>query len=318
MNMPSASAIAKKTKNEIIEEYSKLLENIEDAKTLSKAAYGQQNMQLVANAKELDPAELEKAGAEFVGQLEQDNKDYLNRIAEFRKKLLAQINLEIAKFEELQAAVEAAKLLLKNSYNIEVAAETLQTVVENHQAKKKETAEELNKIRFDFEQERAAVKAAWEREKEEYEYQFTQRKLRDQEALKAEAAKNEKVWLEREAKLKAEETETRRLKELAEKLPETLELELTKQEKEITEKLKREQTTGLNFKEQEWNAKEQISKLKIEGLEMQIKRLESDILVLKKEQEQANRKAQEMAIKVIESGTVNFRKTEEAETNYSA
>lgn len=52
---------------------------------------------------------------------------------------------------------------------------------------------------------------------------------------------------------------------------------------------------------QEWQAKEAICKIKIENLEAQAKRQEAEIALLKKEQETASRKAQDLAIKIVES-----------------
>lgn len=308
----SAASLSKKTKNEILDEYQKLLSTIEDAKIISKTALSPSSLECVAKANEFNSELIEKEGSRLEGDMKSGFNDFLARILELRKELSFKLENELKKFNELQSAIEVSKMLLKNNYHIEVAAESLNRLVEEYAEKKKELSASLEKIREDFEREISLKKAEWERQIEEWNYSFKQKKQREDEALNEESARREKEWLERETLLKAEESEIAKLKIQAEKFPEILASELAKREKEISEQRKSEHANTLNFKEQEWAAREQVSKLKIDNLESQIKKLEAEVIVLKKEQELANRKAQEMAIKVIESGAAKY-KSEEGE-----
>jgi hypothetical protein len=309
----AAANLSKKTKNEILEEYQKLLDKMEDASLLSKSALSPAGSEAMARAKEFDAETIEKEGLKIEEEMASGLQSYLGKLQSLRRELKNRLEEEMKKFQELQAAMEATRQNLKNNYHIEVAAEALNRLIEEYADKKKTLQAELDQLRADFDRTAEAKKAEWERRNNEREYEFNQKKQRAEESLKEEEAQRERQWQEREAKLKAEETEIARLKEDAAKFPEQLAAEVAKKEKETAERLKAEHLSALSFKEQEWKGKEEIYKLKIENLEHGAKKCEMEISNLKKEQELAIRKAQEMAIKVIESGAAKSRMTDEGE-----
>jgi len=314
----SAAVLSKKTKNEILEEYQRLLSSIEDAKIISKSALSQASLGHVLKAKEIDVELIEKEGLKIETEMKAGLEAFLLKILDLRKDLSVKLGSELKKFEDLQSAIDASKQALKNNYNIEVAAESINRLIDEYADKKKELTAEMERIKEESEREQAVKKAEWERKIEEWEYAFKQKKQRLEESLIEETARREKGWQEREAFLKAEEAEVQRLKVQAEKYPATLSAELAKREKEIGERLGADHANAMNFKNQEWKSKEEIYKLQIGNLESQIKKQEAEIIILKKEQELANRKTQEMAVKVIESSAAKYKKTEEQENRQNA
>ena len=311
MPIQSISMLAKKTKNEIVEEYQKLLSRLEDAKILSQTSFADENSRLIATAKSFQLDTVIKEAESLKEKTQANFNGFAVSLNELIKTLLEQIGGEIKKFEEIQKAIEASKMILKNQYHLEVSAETLNLLISQYETKKKELAEEAENLEQALKKEIEQKKKLWEREQEEYEYQRTQAKLRDEEIYQAETAKRRAVWLEREETIKKQEEESARLRAEALKYPETIKKELEKKEKEVTEKLLAEHKNAAAAKDREHAATVQLLKLKNETYENQIKRLETEVITLKKEQESANRKAQELAIKVIESGSAKMQRKEE-------
>lgn len=314
MPIQSMSMLAKKTKNEIVEEYQKLLSRLEDAKILSQTSFADENSRLIAAAKSFQLDTIIKEAESLKEKTQANFSGFAVNLNELIKTLLEQIGGEIKKFEEIQKAIEASKMTLKNQYHLEVSAETLSLLISQYETKKKELTEEAENLEQALKKEIEQKKRLWGREQEEYEYQRTQTKLRDEEIYQAETAKRRAVWLEREETIKKQEEETARWRAEALKYPETVKQELEKKEKEVTEKLLAEHKNAAAAKDREHEAAVQLLKLKNETCENQIKRLETEVITLKKEQELANRKAQDMAIKVIESGTAKMQRKEDQAT----
>lgn len=310
MPIQSMSMLAKKTKNEIIEEYQKLLSRLEDAKILSQTSLADENSRLIAAAKSFQLETILKEAENLKEKTRENFNGFTINLNELIKTIVEQISGEMKKFEEIQKAIEASKMVLKNQYHLEVSAETLNLLISQYETKKKELAAEAENLEQALKKETEQKKKLWEREQEEYEYQQNQAKLRDEEAYQVETAKRKTAWLEREEVIKKQEEENTRLRAEAQKYPEMLKQELRLKEKEVAEKLSAEHKNVLAAEKRDHEAAVQLLKLKNETYESQIKRLEFEAVTLRKEQEAANRKAQDLAIKLIESGAANRQRTE--------
>jgi len=311
MPIQSMSMLAKKTKNEIIEEYQRLLSRLEDAKILSQTSFADENSRLITAAKSFQLDTIIKEAENLKEKTQANFGGFAANLNDLIKTLLEQIGGEMKKFEEIQKAIEASKMALKNQYHLEVSAETLSLLISQYETKKKELMAESENLEQAIKKEIEQKKKLWEREQEEYDYLRAQIKLRDEETYQAETAKRRAVWREREETLKKQEEENARLRAEALKYPEIFKQELQKNEKEVTEKLTAEYKNAAVAKDREHQTAVQLLKLKTETYESQIKRLEAEVITLKKEQELANRKAQDMAIKVIESGAAKMQRKED-------
>lgn len=186
------------------------------------------------------------------------------------------------------------------------SAERLVNAVEEFRKRRGEEEErfgiEMNnkKRQWSQEQEEYEYRKKVERKRDEDEYiikkQVLERELQERLVIKEEEIKK------REQFLKEQEDEIKALRKQAEAFPAELKKEVdevakhTKADMEANAKIDQELKTKDNERERE------IAKLKISSLEETIKQQTSQITSLERQLAQASSKAQELAVKVIESG----------------
>ena len=93
------------------------------------------------------------------------------------------------------------------------------------------------------------------------------------------------------------------MKKQVEQLPEVLAKELAVKEKEVVKQLEHEQSIKIDGLEKDWSADKRLAEMKLQTALDQIKKQDAEISLLKKEAELANKKAQELAVKIVESGS---------------
>lgn len=209
-----------------------------------------------------------------------------NAVNELADKLLA----EAQKFGELKQAVDLTKKNLELHYHIQVAAETLEQLVQEYRAKTVALEEEIAGRRRD-----------WAREQEEHEYATGREWKREEELRKEAQARREQALAEREQALANRESEWQTLKQQAENFPQVLEKATAQKEQEVSKRLAAEQERQMEAAKKDWQAQKNIYELRLAGLEENSKRQAGEISLLKMEAERAGKKAQELAVKVIES-----------------
>jgi len=218
----------------------------------------------------------------------------------------------------VSAAIEIKNKQLGEAYNIEAEAIDLLDLVQAKEQKKAEFQKELEveEERIKTENERRQKQA--EREKEEYEYRLKfERKKEDDEAefrsqikereFNEKLLAREKELLQRELKIKEQENEFLALKNRVDGLVD----EIERAKKEAAGQTKSEMEKQFKIEKDllvlEQGKEKEMAKLKIAGLEDTVKKQISQIQTIQTQLETASKKAQELAIKIIESG----RKEEE-------
>ncbi len=111
--------------------------------------------------------------------------------------------------------------------------------------------------------------------------------------------------IERENALKSAEEELKNLTQQVESMPERLNKELAAKEMEVEKKLNAKWENCSTLLKKDYDAEKRVYELKIENLDNMVKRQELEIANLRKEAEIANKKAQDLALKVIESNAEN-------------
>lgn len=283
--------LSKKTKNEILEEYNKLLEQYEDLKLTSRALSDPQTTAI-----------LEKTKDYTVDRLTQSITDLRTAFNESLSQLSEKLLAEAKKLNELQQAIELSKKNLEINYHTQVAAETLALLISEHETKKSLFEEELKNRQRDV-----------ARAEEEYTYTIQLKRRREEESFQEEVAKKEKILADREAVIKAQEMEIQNFRNQAAEAPKVLERLLGLREQETVRRLHLDFDHERTVMKNEWDAQKNILELTIKNLEQQIKRQDVEISILKQETERANKKTQELAVKVIESRTAAPVKSEESE-----
>ncbi|MDP3245329.1 MAG: hypothetical protein Q8M83_06815, partial [bacterium] len=178
--MAQAQLVAKKTKSEILAEYSALLEQYEELKTASRLVYQPQSAEAIAKAKASTAdsitksiSELKMTVASGLNQLSSTASDHLTA-------LLNEIFRALATFDELQQAIEISRKQLDVQYKIQVGAEILEQVVNEYEAKKHQLEIDFVEQKTALETEIAIKRRNYERETEEYNYTTKLSRSREQ------------------------------------------------------------------------------------------------------------------------------------------
>lgn len=284
--------LSRQTKTEILEEYNKLLEKYDELKMTSKVLSEPQNMEL-----------LEKVRDYTVDNLTKSTADLKNNLNTTLNELSGKLFSEAQKFGEIQKAIELSKKNLELNYNIQIAAETLTNLIEDYGKKKTELTEETENKRRD-----------WSREQEEYEYNVKLQRKRGDELYREERIKQEKELEERENILENREKEFIEMKKQVEEFPQKLDKLVLQKEKEIEKHFETEFQRKAELIKKDWDSQKNIYEMKLDNLEEYVKRQNSEITSLKQDTERANKKAQELAVKLIESSASLPYKKEEQKT----
>lgn len=284
--------IGKKTKAEVVEEYNKLLEKYDELKMASKILGEPQTLDLFSKVKDYTVNNLTASIAELKNSLN-------SNLTELSDKLLA----EAQKLSEIQQAIELSKKNLELNYHLEIAAETLQNLIGENETKKQEFEKIAEQSRRDLEEEITNKKRDWSRELEEYDYNTKIKHKREEELYQEQKFKKEAELLERANQLKNQETELQNLRQQVAEAPKQLEKALAAKEQETVKKLRSQFDQELMSAKKDWQAEKNIYELKLNNQEEQIKKQNTEIAALKQETERANKKAQELAVKVIESSS---------------
>jgi len=310
MSMPSA--LAKKTKQEILAEYEQLAGQLEDLKLTSKMVHLPENQELEAAAKNQTEASVSQAVAEIKKTMAVNLEELSAKLNASLAGLSAGIFSEAKKFTELQQAVELSKKNLALHYNIQVVAETIEQLVNDFESKKQQLEKEFSARQEQLEAEINNKKRDWQRQQEEYDYNTKLERKRDEALFEETRAKKEKELADRESNIKRQEQEIIQLKKQVEQLPETIDKEAMAREKEINKRLENEYAARIDGLKKDWEAEKKIAEMKTQNLADLTKKQEQEIISLKKETELANKKAQELAVRIIESGSAKMKVGDDA------
>lgn len=276
-NFPGVSE--KSTKAELMKAYKIMLNKYEEnvkGKRLQQAKTDA-NTQLV-----------EKAGHYTIGvilqQLESTKFDMAHTFDVFAQK----ITEEAKKFDELQQAIQIQQNRLKEIYDIEAAAISLEDLIK---------AQEIKKESFEAEYEE--LKITRKREQEEYQYTLNQQHKKD-EVLRQE---QEEILKKREEELLKREQEFQELRKKVELFPKELLQAVEQAKKETTELIQKEMEMRSALVAKEIAGDKKVFETRINFMEDLISKQSSEIVSLKKELEQSARQVQSIAEKAIEGSS---------------
>lgn len=301
--MPISSAFAKKTKPEILAEYEQLLSQLEELKYASKLTHQPDSRRTVDAARENTAEAISQSIMEIKKTVAANLEGLSVKLNDSLSTLLNNILNEAKKFNELQQAIELSKSNLKTHYNIEVVAETIENLVNEYEIKRKQLENDFMAEKQKTQTEIDEKKRVWTREQEEYEYENNLKQKREDALYEEARAKKDKELLGREQNIKQQELEISQLKKQIEQMPDVLAKELAAKEKEVVKQLEHEQAVKIDGLNKDWSADKRLEEMKLQNLLDQLKKQDMEIVTLKKEAELANKKAQELAVKIVESGS---------------
>lgn len=284
----SLSMLSKRTKQEILEEFEKLQNQLEDSHATGQTVHSQPALELMEKAKTKTPQTIDKMFADFQASLHA-------HLSDVRTSLLEQSTA----LSDLQKAVELSRQQLELQRQITLAADTLDVLVEDHARRTAAFEMESEKRKRDLDEQIALKKKAWEREIEEYDYHKKLKQERDQ----TETQEREKALSTREAAIQAKEQEITQMKKTVEQFPKDLENALQKREDEVTQRLNQQFLHEKALLEKETSAQIRLLEMNVKNLSEQLAKKEQETAVLRQQTEEANAKAQTLAIKAIERPT---------------
>lgn len=310
-----------------------------------KAALAKRDQEL-ADATEERETWRKKAAEAAAERAESD--DPVRRIHELRSDIGRQLTDLAGKFESeteeysrLKQAVGDKKAELERIYQVETAASDLAALIEANRKQKEDFEEDIASRRQQFEDEVAAEKTAWEREKQEHEQQVRderaaqererkreqeeydynlkrereqrQNKLEDEMAAleKEVAAKREQFQREQDEKQEGlaarEQAVTEReqrmddLQAAVDAFPTELEQKVAAAVAETTERLNAEFASREALLKKEFEGERNVLNSRIEALEALAENQEKRIDSLTRQQEAAYEKVQDIANKAVSS-----------------
>lgn len=283
--------LSKMTKAELSEEYRKLLEKYDELKMTARIVGEPKNAELLERVREYTAEHLTAALAAL-------KTEFGTTVDEFSGRLLA----EAKKLGDMQQAMELSKKNLELHYHIQVAAETLEQLVAEHETKQLALTKETEVKRQSLADEMEKAHRDWQRELEEYEYRTKVQRERAAETDTLARAKKESELATRIEQLRQQEAEVQQLRQQVAAVPAQLDKALALREQEVTKRLRAQADAELAAMKKDWAAAKNILELKISTQHDQLKQQSVEIAALRQDAERANRKAQELAVKVIESG----------------
>ncbi|MBL7150289.1 MAG: hypothetical protein ISS84_01580 [Candidatus Pacebacteria bacterium] len=287
-------------------------------------AYQEMREKFLASKKEQLPIKPEAAKKEEQRVMEKtaaySPETLENEINNLGKKIQAsledkknQLVQESQKLNELRQAVRIETKGLQETYNITLAADTLQALIAEYDAKEKELQEQIG-----------GQKKSWEREHEEHAYNLKIARRKENDEYEAEQSKKRAAWQEemtakekeleeREQALTNQTEEIENMKKQTEDFPARLERKINeaKQGKEIA--LRKDFATEKQMLEQKFSAEKGILEVKNNNLEALIKNQSSEMTSLKQSLTEANQRAQNLATSVIEGAKRQEQEKKERE-----
>lgn len=281
-------SLTKRTKQEILDEYEKLQGQLDDLRTASKTVHSQPAIELIETSKQRTPQTIEKIFVDFQTALQ-------THLADMKSSMIGQSTM----LQEIQQAVEISRKQLELQHHTVLAADALDQLMADHAQRTTSFEAEMAQRERELGDNIALKKKAWEREAEEYEYQKKLRAERDH--LLAE--EQEKTLAAREAAIRAQEQEIAQLKKAVEQHGKELEQAAERREQEVTERLTQQFAHEKALLEKEKNSQTSLLQLTVKNLEDRLSIAMSETTSFRQQADEANAKAQTLAIKAIERPT---------------
>lgn len=295
------STLARKTKAEVLIEYEKLLASIEVAKGVSREVHEPTNIQTIISARnDFSVKGVEEAVSELKTSIAGKLSEVSKKVSETLDALMKQTLEGVEKFSGLTNAIDLSEKRLKSNYNIEIAATTLETLVAEYADAKKQLELERTTLHAELTESIALKKRDRERDEEEYVYTLKTSRAREQAQHEDSRKKKEEELRLREEAVREAEIELQTLRTKVQNIPAEHEKLVHAHEQDVIKRLTTEHVAHTERLEKAWESEKNIFGLKYAHLESQYKKLEAEMLSAKKEADLAQKKAQELAVTVIE------------------
>jgi hypothetical protein len=263
---------------------------------------------------------------------------------ESTSKLAKDMSAEVEKLAQIQRAIQVESSRLDSLRNVQIAAEALNILQQEHQKtlqnleetfqKKDEILETeiakrrefWQKMRQDYETQQAKQKASQEKDRrlevEDHQYALQRKHTLDADTyekqqrdlerqLAEEQQRKEKDWAEREQFLTAHQAEFEKNKTRVEKAPKELEEAIKKAREEAIKDTHKDEENKAKLLEKEVESRRKAYELKVESLKQIISEQKTQITELSQQLQTASSQAQKLAMQAVTS-TGSTKSTERA------
>ncbi len=320
--MPSKTtkpaARPRKTKAEVQQEFDTIREEVEAARESADAKAAE-----AARLREVEVRQaVENVTVESVVQkISGLGLEISRSLSDLSSKLVEEVNLLAGARE----AVALERKELERMHRIDVAATTVDQLVEDYSRQNRELEAEITARRSEWEEEartsererkeqEEALRKQRQREIEEYEYKknLERKKAQDryEEEIRLQEKKNaerqellEKGWQQRETALREREEEFAKLQQESSGFPARLEKEAKAAASEAARAAESrfQQQTAMLQKDAE--AERRVNALQVKSLEETVARQSAQIAALEKQLAEAKQQVQDIAVKAIEGAS---------------
>lgn len=277
----STLPLSKRTKTELLEEYNKLLNQHEELRRTAQLVSDPQSVALIS-----------KVDGYTVDQLTNSINELKTSVNATLGELTDKLIVEAQKFGEIQKAIELAKKNLELHYHVQVAADTLDRMIQEHKAQSLALDDEMTTKRRD-----------WGRAQEEHEYNERVRSHRTDEAFEEAKTRQDRTLKDREEALKRQEQELVQLRGQVQGFSGQLDKALSAREQEAMKRARLEFDVQLESARKDWKAQESLLKMQIDNFEERLKTQQVENLALRGEVEKSNKRVQELVVKIVEGGS---------------
>lgn len=287
-----AAVSAKSTKHEILAAYQQLLQGFqrkaENAKLKkeTKQAFEQEVVQKASSYS------IENILEAIVG-LDSSVRKTLHELGE-------QLVRESQKLRELQEAIRIEGEKLEKTKNIKVEIDTLENLLEAQRAQKQTFEEDMAQQEEEFYKSMQSKKDGWKREQEEYEYELSLNRRKEENEYAEKRAEQEAELAQRERAVAAAEQELAGLREKAAKFQAELEKAVAEAKEKTEREVLREEQVKADLLREKSAAEQRIAALTIDTLKGRVAALENEVESLKAQLANANKEVKDVAVKVIE------------------
>lgn len=317
----------KSKKSEILDAYHSVLKQLQNrgSPTVSEKVAKEEEKKAVEHAKS-------HSSESIITGLANTKTQVGKILDEVEEKMLTHFK----QFLDLQKSIDVASQELKTIHQITVEADSLNAFVQVHKETKQRLEEEIQKRRFELEQEITERKELWkkekqayeqaclaeekerkklkEREEEEYLYHLKLVRQKDQDAYAIEKAKLESELnemkasalvkiQEKEKKLAEQEAEVTTLREQVAHFPEKLSAEVARAQGETKQQVESALHFQMELSKKEMEGDKKLYEQKVVTMEAKIKELENQVTLLHRKADEAGKQVQGIAMKAIEGAS---------------
>ena len=309
---------ARRSRAEVQKDFSKLVDEVEQQKETASLKADELSR--------LRETEIRRAVAEVtVDDVVQRTSGLGLEIAKSLAQLSEKLVAEVEKLQNVREAVSLETKELERLHKIDIAATTLDQLIQDYGKQKEELEAEISSRReawAEEERERERqqkeleenLKKQRQREAEEYEYKKSLERKKAQDKYEEEMRlleKNnkerqealEKGWQQREAVVKEKEEEWARLKKEVEEFPARLKKEIDAAVAAAVKVVEQRSEQQIVLLKKDSEAEKRIAELQIKSLQDTIARQSVEIETLHKQVEEAKRQVQDIAVKAIEGAS---------------